>query len=181
MQSLLALLLALPLPAAPVHSSFSTDFSSLARSLRHMGIGLGIRYEHSLLPHLSATGGFSHTIGKASDEDIWMITVGIEMGARYYPFHKDQQGFFLGTAFGLNFLEYVGNDAPGKSDAEDNGGEVYQLALQTGYRWELTKKQGMELSLGYIHLFNPIGLVIGNPKEHLADGLQVSVSFKRLF
>ncbi len=145
-----------------------------------MGIGFGLRYEQNLLPHISATGGFTHTIGKASDEDIWMVTVGIETGVRYYPFHKDQQGCFLGTAFGLNFLEYVGNDAP-KGKAEDNGGEVYQLSFQTGYRWTISRKEGMELSVGYIHLFNPSGLIIGNPDEHLAEGLQFSVSFKRLF
>ena len=123
--------------------SFDTAF--FISSLQSKGFGAGIVAEHLVLPFLSATGGFSAGFQEAdSDRGITCITVGISLGANFYPFAMGLERLYVGFALATDFQNYEGDIDLG--DTEDTGDTVTSLTLKAGYK-QLTLRRKLLVDL----------------------------------
>ena len=111
--------------------SFDTAF--FISSLQNKGFGAGIVCEHLLMSFLSATGGFSAGFQEAdSDRSITCITVGVSLGANFYPFAMGLERLYLGFAVATDFQNYEGDIDLG--DTEDTGDTVTSITLKAGWK-----------------------------------------------
>ena len=111
--------------------SFDTAF--FISSLQDKGFGAGIVCEHLVLPFLSATGGFSAGFQEADSESgITCITVGVSLGANFYPFSMGLERLYLGFAVSTDFQNYEGDID--SNDTEDTGDTVTSLTFKAGWK-----------------------------------------------
>ena len=112
---------------------FSFDTAFFLSSLNNKGFGAGIVSEHLLLSFLSATGSFSAGFQEAdSERGIVCVTVGLSLGANFYPFALGLERLYLGFAVSTDFQNYEGDID--SSDTEDTDDTVTSLTLKAGWK-----------------------------------------------
>ena len=89
---------------------FSLDTTYLLSGLRNNGWGLGLSYEHLILPFLSVKSDFSHTTLWPTDYDATITIVGLSLNTFYYPFNKCLNFLYVGFGCRTDFLMYSGGD-----------------------------------------------------------------------
>lgn len=89
---------------------FSLDAAYLWSGLKNDGWGLGLSYEQTVLPFLSAKGEFSHMPLWPAKYDIVITTVGVSLSTFYYPFNKGLNFLYVGFGCKTDFLMYSGGD-----------------------------------------------------------------------
>jgi hypothetical protein len=122
-------------------SAVYVDLGYLITGLTLGGFGLGLGYEHALLPRLSVRGAVSG-IGYQADSSLTFLGFDIGAGVRYYPLGSAVAKFYLGgeLAYSPISISYL--------DSEANS-NIFSAALMAGWKIVFSNRFFMEPYIGY--------------------------------
>ena len=123
------------------------DLSYLSTGLKHNGYGLGANYEIQVFNFLSVRPGLSHMVLFPKDTDATCITVGVKVGAFFYPFFKGLEGPYLGGEAATDFCMFRG-------DGYENNETPITLSPILGWKFSVLDYVFFDVFCGYQFLMN---------------------------
>ena len=155
---------------------FSLDFMLLARQLSAGGIGLGVQYEHQIVPHFAIKGYFGHATLNTRYRDYYCTTVSFGAFAEWYPLSRQLRKLYVAFASYFDYLGYISQS----EDTKDISGNVLSFIPQLGYKFSLPAHFLLDVHCEYKIPYKIEVEAHGDAEKYLRRGFQYGIGIKRI-
>lgn len=158
---------------------FSIDSLLSLQGILNKGIGVGVRYEQQIYPHVSATVGFAHITMYTGSDGVWFTTVRFLTDINIYFLSPYMKKLYLSTGGGFDSISYFGDVE--KIDGENPSDMLLFYQGNLGWKHSFTRTITLDGFVGYKHIYSGSNTYGGSTESYINSGIQFGLRIQKTF